>query len=131
MKLPPKKLSRVDQRIAKDKAALLEILEETPVVLAACAKAGINRSTYYRWFKDDADFREQVNERKGMGVHMVNDMAESVLISKIQAKDEKTAKYWLEKHHSTYGPRRKPPPMPPPPEERERFNGPYIIKIDS
>ena len=62
---------------------------------------------------------------------MVNDMAQSVLIGKIQTKDEKTAKYWLEKHHPSYGPKRKPPPMPPPPEEMEQYNGPWIINLDT
>ena len=66
-----------------------------------------------------------------MGIQMVNDMAESVLIGKIQMKDEKISKYWLEKHHPAYGPKRKPPPMPLPQEETEQYEGPWIIRIDS
>jgi hypothetical protein len=131
MKQLPQKLSRIEQRQAKDKATLLEILEEIPVIRVACAKSGISRATYYRWLDDDPDFREKVSKRKGIGVQMVNDMAESVIIGEIQKKDVKTAKYWLEKHHHAYGPKRKPPPMPPPPEEIERYEGPWIIKLDT
>ena len=132
MKQPPKKTSRVEQRQTKEKAALLEQLEKIPVVQVACAKAGMSRATYYRWLNDDPDFREKAERCKKLGVQMVNDMAESVLIGEIQAKNGKTARYWLEKHHSAYGPKRKPPPMPPPPEEREdEYKGPWIIRLDT
>lgn len=129
MKKLPKKTSRVEQRQAKGKAAILEILEEIPVVRVACAKAGISRATYYRWLKDDQNFRKKVDQCKKLGVQMVNDMAESVLISAIQAKNVKIAIYWLEKHHPAYGPKRKPAPMPPPPGETDEYDGPMIINM--
>lgn len=131
MKKPPQKQSRIERRQKKEKAAILEILEEIPVIRVACAKAGIGRATFYRWLKENSDFQLKVEQRKRVGVQMVNDMAESVLIGDIQAKNVKTAKYWLEKHHPAYGPKRKPPPMPPPPDESEPYEGPWIIGLDS
>ena len=37
----------------KDKAKVLAKLKRTPIVEAACKQAGIPRSTFYRWRKDD------------------------------------------------------------------------------
>lgn len=129
MKSP--KLTKIDKRQAKEKAALLEILEDTPVVSVACKKAGIGRATFYRWLEEDARFARDVERAQRRGVQKVNDMAESVLMNKIANQDERTAKWWLEKRHPAYGPKRKPPPMPPPPEEMEQYDGPWIIRLDT
>ena len=49
-----------------------------------CEKSGISRATYYRWKKDDPDFREKAEEALMDGESLINDMAESQLISAIR-----------------------------------------------
>ena len=45
------------------KETLLKALEKSlGVVTIACKKADIPRSTYYKWLKDDEEFRQQVQE---------------------------------------------------------------------
>ena len=45
------------------KETLLKALEKSlGVVTIACKKADIPRSTYYKWLKDDDEFRQQVQE---------------------------------------------------------------------
>ena len=45
------------------KETLLKALEKSlGVVTIACKKADIPRSTYYKWLKDDEEFRKQVKE---------------------------------------------------------------------
>lgn len=132
--MKPPKSPRIEKRQAKEKAALLEILEDTPVVSVACKKAGIGRQTFYRWLDEDKKFARDVERAQRRGVQKVNDMAESVLMNKIANQDEKTAKWWLEKRHPAYGPKRRPYPEPQPLEEREmetESNKRMIIRLDT
>jgi len=46
----------INLRQAKDKEFLLECLKKMPIVETACARAGIGRSTFYRWRKEDKEF---------------------------------------------------------------------------
>ena len=106
-KAPKKKPSVIDQRQEKVKALLLEHLQKMPVVQVACAKTGISRATYYRWLKRDKEFEWAVEDAKEQGVDMVNDMAESVVIKRIQENDIGASKYWLSHHSPTYDSKRK------------------------
>jgi predicted transcriptional regulator len=68
------------------KEALLNALEHAlGVVTVACKKANIPRSTYYKWLKDDEDFRKQVKEIENVAL----DFAESQLHKQIS--DNSTA----------------------------------------
>ena len=106
-KAPKKKPSLIDQRQGKEKALLLEHLQKMPVVQVACAKTGISRATYYRWLKRDKEFKWEVDDAKEQGVDMINDMAEAVVIKRIQESDIGAAKYWLSHHSPTYDSKRK------------------------
>lgn len=86
----------------KVKEKFLEALEQTPIVQAACERVGISRNTFYRWIKEDSDFRSQVDERMGMGVDLVNDYAESNVLGGIKAGDPGYTKYWLSARHGAY-----------------------------
>lgn len=83
---------------------MLSALEDMRIITHACKKAGVSTSTFYRWRKDDAAFDEECNEAIEVGTNLINDMAESVLVSKIRQSDFRASIYWLERHRDEYKP---------------------------
>ncbi len=94
--------SSTAERIARDKAALIEQLRKTPVIQIACEKAGVSRMTFYRWRKDDSAFAEAADEALAEGKSLVNDLAESQLLSALKSGDPWSIQYWLRHHHAEY-----------------------------
>ncbi len=92
----------VEKRIAHDKELLLEQLRKTPIVEIACSKAEVGRSSYYRWRKEDAEFAKQADEAMSDGSLLMNDVAESYLISAIKDKNMTAITLWLRTHHPAY-----------------------------
>jgi len=86
----------------KSKKLLIEQLRKTPIVLVACEKMSISRATFYRWFKEDENFKESAQEALGDGKNLINDMAESQLISSIKDKNFQAIAYWLKHNHPNY-----------------------------
>lgn len=86
----------------QDKQVLLSQLRKTPVVQVACEKTNIGRASYYRWRKDDTDFAKLADEALSEGSSLVNDMAESQLVSAIKDKNITAIIFWLKHHHPTY-----------------------------
>jgi hypothetical protein len=80
-------------RISKQ---FLEEVSKTPVVTAVCAKLNISRQTFYRWLKEDFEFRSKFEETYKQGTDNINDLAKSKLISKISEGDWQAIKYWLD-----------------------------------
>ncbi|MFH0952647.1 MAG: hypothetical protein V1838_05750, partial [Patescibacteria group bacterium] len=68
------------QRILK---ALCDELKQRPILQFACQKAGISRSQYCRWMKEDPDFANRINEAKNEGNDVINDFTESKLLTSI------------------------------------------------
>lgn len=87
---------------SNDKSRLIEQLKKIPIVQYACEKSDISRATYYRWRKEDDNFRKASDEALIDGALLVNDMAESQLISLIKDKKFTAIKHWLKYHHPTY-----------------------------
>lgn len=85
-----------------DKKKLLEKLQKTPIVEVACKQSGVPRSTYYRWRKDDEEFAIKCDEVIEESASLINDMAESQLISGIKEKNMTAIIFWLKHHHKTY-----------------------------
>lgn len=85
-----------------DKRKLLAKLAKLPFVEAACKQAGVPRSTYYRWRKDDPDFAAACDEAIEHSSDLINDMAESQLISAIKDKSMSAITFWLKHHHAAY-----------------------------
>ncbi len=85
-----------------DKEKLLTQLNKIPIVQIACERIGISRATYYRWHKSDQKFAKDCNETIEVGVGMINDMAESQLISAIKEKNMTAIIFWLKHHHGAY-----------------------------
>lgn len=86
----------------QDKIKLLEILNETPLVQPACQKAGISRATYYRWRNEDKSFKKESDEAIKKGRLLINDLAESKLISQIKNENMTAIIYWLKHNHKNY-----------------------------
>jgi len=89
-------------RIARDKELVLQQLEKTPIVQVACEKVNISRATYYRWRKEDKSFLKASNKALRHGKLLVNDMAESQLMSAIRDKHMTAIIFWLKHHHPDY-----------------------------
>lgn len=92
-------------RQMKDKELLLEQLRKTPIVQVACQKVGIGRASYYRWRKEDEVFAKSADTALAEGSSLINDMAESQLISAIKDKNLGAIIFWLKSHHETYATR--------------------------
>lgn len=87
------------------KTLLLEQLKKTPIVQIACEKAGVGRATYYRWRKEDPEFAKTADEAIYEGSFLVNDMAESQLMSAIRDRNLTAIIFWLKHHHPKYATR--------------------------
>ncbi len=81
---------------------ILEELERTPIIQVVCEKFGISRQTFYRWMNESEDSFNEVNKAMGFGVGLVNDVAESNVLTGIKNKDAAYTKYWLSHRHEAY-----------------------------
>lgn len=82
-KTPTKRKPRVKEaeRTAKNKAAILIVLENTlGVVTTACKQSGIPRPTFYNWVRLDEKFAEDVESVQDVAL----DFAESQLFKQIK-----------------------------------------------
>lgn len=84
------------------KKCLLEQLRKTPVVQIACEKIGVGRASYYRWKQDDTQFAQAADVALQEGLQLMNDMAESQLLSAIKDKNITAIIFWLKHHHASY-----------------------------
>ncbi len=84
-----------------DKKKLLLQLRKTPIIEMACKKANVPRSTYYRWRKDTV-FADACTEAIEESTGLINDMAESQLISAIKDKNMTAIMFWLKANHRNY-----------------------------
>lgn len=88
----------------KEKLRLLQILTEHPIVTFACKKIGLSTSTYYRWHKDDKNFRDLADHSLTIGRLGINDLSEALIIREINNGNLKAAIFWLNFNHSRYRP---------------------------
>jgi len=97
----PKEVT-IAKRIKKEKELILEQLKKTPIVQLACEKVGIARATYYRWKDADRKFSTLAEEAILEGSRLINDMAESQLLSAIRDGNMTGIIFWLKSHHPSY-----------------------------
>lgn len=95
-------MDSIEERQAKEKTLLLEHLKKMPIVHIACDKASVGRATYYRWRKEDAEFRKLADAAISEGEAIITDMSESQLISLIKDKKFPALQLWLRTHHPKY-----------------------------
>jgi len=96
------KKTTIELKQDKNKKAIIEKLKQSPIIQIACKKVGIGRATYYRWRKQDKEFRKLADKAIYEGILLINDMAESQLISSIKDKHMTGIIFWLKNRHSAY-----------------------------
>lgn len=101
-----KRKATISKRQKIQREIFLTELRKNSVIAVACQKAGISRSTAYRWMNEDSEFTNIVEEAISEGRAIINDMAESVLMKKIREENLAAAKFWLAHNNERYRPRR-------------------------
>lgn len=86
----------------KFKQEFLEQLRKTPIVEYACKKAGIGRTTFYRWKRESNEFHELADEALSEGISLISDIAEANLISGVKSGDTQSVLFWLRHHRDAY-----------------------------
>jgi hypothetical protein len=98
----PKTKGAVAVRQEQQKELFIEQLKKTPIIQAVCEKIGITRTTYYRWHKADTKFAEAADMALADGAGLVNDLAESQLMTAIRDGNLTAIIFWLKHHHRAY-----------------------------
>lgn len=88
------------KRRNRKKAEILNELEDNPIIVRACKKLSIHRSTFYRWCLEDREFQSDVGKALEKGRDRITDFAESKLIENIGANNHQAIVFWL-KHNTT------------------------------
>jgi|SRR3989338_3115189 len=86
----------------EDRQKFLDILEDMPLVSVAAKRAGIAKSTIYRWRQKSRAFARQMEATLKRGRDTVNDLAESQLINLVRKGDFKSVRYWLDNNKKEY-----------------------------
>ncbi len=89
-------------RQTKEKKLLIDQLKKIPIIQVACEKVGVGRATFYRWKKEDDIFSREADEALQEGKLLVNDMAESQLMSAIRNGNLTGIIFWLKNNHTSY-----------------------------
>lgn len=86
------KMPKAEEDIQKDKEKLLNSLKEcSGIVTFACEKVGLSRQTFYRWYRDDSEFKERADAINELQI----DIAEASLLKKIQKGDTTAIIFYL------------------------------------
>ena len=75
------------------KETLLQALESSlGIVSTACNRTGISRSSFYKWYKEDEEFRQKVDEIDNVKL----DYVETKLFKNIENEKEKSIIFYLQ-----------------------------------
>lgn len=88
------------------KRKLLSELEKSGNIYFACNKTGVDRSTFYRWKKEDQSFRKSADQAVRSGRENMCDLAEHALLLNVKDKKMEAIKYVLSHNSPTYRPKR-------------------------
>jgi len=81
-----------DSRIKLNKEKMLKALEKSlGIVTPACKEVGISRETFYRWCRDDEEFRAKVDDINDITL----DFAENQLLLKIKEGSERSILFYM------------------------------------
>ncbi len=97
-----KRRQTVAARQTREKTLMVEQLRKTPIVQVCCEKLGIARTTFYDWCKKDQEFAKAVDAALSDGTGLMNDLAESQLLSAVRDGNLGAITYWLKHRHPAY-----------------------------
>ena len=84
-------MGKKEHNLKKD--ALLQALENSlGIVSTACNRSGISRSSFYKWYKEDEEFRKKVDEIDNLKL----DFVERKLFKNIENEKEKSIIFYLQ-----------------------------------
>ena len=84
-------MGKKERTLKKD--TLLQALENSlGIVSTACNRTGISRSSYYKWYKEDEEFRQKVDEIDNVKL----DYVETKLFKNIENEKEKSIIFYLQ-----------------------------------
>ena len=95
----------IEKRQQKERKLLIEQFSKTPIVQFACEKVGVGRATYYRLRKENVEFAKEADEALVESISLMNDLAESQLLSAIREKNMTAIIFWLKNRHKDYSTR--------------------------
>lgn len=87
----------------KLKELFIEQLQKTPIVQVCCEKLNTSRASFYRMKTADKKFSVKADQAIAEGRRLVNDIAESRLMTAIQNGNLSSIMYWLRFNHPIYG----------------------------
>lgn len=90
----------------KTKMKLIKELGKEGNVLVSCTRVGIDRSTTYRWAKQDKKFSKEFKEAIRMGRANACDIAEHSLMINVKKGKTEEIKYVLSHNHPQYKPKK-------------------------
>ena len=82
--------------------AILSELERTGIASNACSKLSIARSTYYRWYNSDIEFRMAADEAIEAGRENMVDFVESKLVQNVNEGSQRAVEFYLKHNDSRY-----------------------------
>ena len=84
-------MGKKERTLKKD--TLLQALESSlGIVSTACNRTGISRSSFYKWYKEDEEFRQKVDEIDNVQL----DYVETKLFKNIENEKEKSIIFYLQ-----------------------------------
>jgi hypothetical protein len=86
------------------KSKLLEYLADLPVTSSACKKTGINRTTFYRWYENDINFRNRVDEIMTIGKKNIADVGKVALFKQVQEGNLRAIIFMLQHYDPDFRP---------------------------
>lgn len=86
----------------RGKEKIIEQLKKIPIVQVVCERSGVSRATYYRWCKEDEEFKKATEAAMAEGELLINDMSESQILAMIRDKHWPAISFWLKHHHPRY-----------------------------
>lgn len=92
------KVERDSTRQAKEQfVARFERVGGSSISLVS-EQTGISRDTFYRWLREDAEFKEKIDQIK----YHINDLVEDILMMKILQGDGPSVRFYLSRKHPGY-----------------------------
>lgn len=92
----------IQKRQKHEQELLIEQLKTMPIVQIACERVGVGGATYYRWKKENEEFSKRADDALQESVLLMNDVAESQLLSSIKEKNMTGIIFWLKHRHKAY-----------------------------